>query len=88
MTPNGFTPTQRAILDVLSDGRPHTCGDLHSCLDDDLAGPAAVRMHICRLRKRLRARRQDIVSVVEREQLCYQHVKLLPLLDLSQDSTK
>lgn len=83
MSTNGFTPTQRAILDVLSDGKPHTPAELRPCLGDDLAGNAAVRMHVCRLRKRLRERGQDIVSVTDRHRFRYQHVKLLPLPKLA-----
>ena len=48
-----LTPTEARILAVLADGKPHARGVLMRCLDDDLAGPGALRIHIHRLRQKL-----------------------------------
>lgn len=48
-----LTPTQRAILKVLSDGQLHRREELHACLVDELGPLSNVQPHISRLRKHL-----------------------------------
>ena len=79
--PSLFTPTQRRMLAVLSDGLPHTRLELAECLEDDLANPASVKKHLYLMRKVLRAQGQEIVcewapSSSPRQR--YRHVILLP----------
>ena len=69
-----FTPTERDILAVLSDGMPHSRTELHACLPDELGGFVNLRMHISRMRKKLRPAGQDITSV---NGIGYQLVRLL-----------
>ena len=72
---DGWTPTQRRMLEVLSDGLPHTKEELHAC-----CGPSCVknvRMHLSILRKKLRHKGQDIVCRFDKRVIKYQHVRLL-----------
>ena len=48
-----FTPTQRRIVDLLSDGEPHDKAEMRLCLYDDLGGDNNVHYHICQIRKLL-----------------------------------
>ena len=48
-----FTKTEKAILDVLSDGKPHKAEELVACLDDEMADMGAVHTHLDRIRKKL-----------------------------------
>ena len=70
-----FTPTQAAMLKILSDGLPHTREELHKC-----CGPSSlktIQMHLSSIRKKLRPHGEDIVYVVVSRRGCYQHVRLL-----------
>lgn len=67
--------SKKAILELLSDGRPHTREDLHEC-----CGPssiAVVRVHVHNLRKELPSN-EDIVCRTINGKTHYQHVLLLP----------
>lgn len=48
-----LTPTERRIHDTLCDMRGHSVDDLMLCLNDDMAEVNTVRVHICRIRKKL-----------------------------------
>lgn len=72
---NGYTPTQRRILAVLADGLCHSAEELRGCLEDDLAGPTALRYHISEVRHKLEQRGQSIVF----RSGGYRQVRLLPL---------
>lgn len=74
---NGFTPTQRAILQVLSDGLPHRREELHACLPDELGPQRNIRAHITAIRKILRPRGEDVVCEYGRFGFGYRHVRLL-----------
>lgn len=76
--PSEFTPTQQAILGVLSDGKAHSKQELHRCLPDELASMSALRTHLCRMRPALWQRGQDVLAIVHRRRTCYQLVQLLP----------
>lgn len=72
-----FTPTQAAILRLLSDGLPHNRYEIHRLLPDDLSQLTALQMHISRIRKQLRPSGQDILCTLVNRRICYQHVRLL-----------
>ncbi len=55
-----FTPIQRAMLDVLADGHPHTREELHACLYDDMGAMSNIRAHLTNLRKKLRPAGRDV----------------------------
>jgi DNA-binding CsgD family transcriptional regulator len=75
--PTEFTPVERRMLQVLSDGLPHTPQELHSCLWDDQGEVANIRRHIYEMRQKLRPKGHDIVCEVNRRQTFYRHVRLL-----------
>ena len=77
---NEFTPTQIRMLEILSDGLPHTKDELHKCCGP--SGLWAVPNHVSSLRKKLNRRGQDIVCrKVQNGPMCYQHVRLLSSFD-------
>jgi DNA-binding CsgD family transcriptional regulator len=53
-------PVERKMLDVLSDGKPHTPQELQACLWDEQGPLSTVRVHLTCLRKKLRPRGQDV----------------------------
>jgi DNA-binding CsgD family transcriptional regulator len=71
VTEPAFTPTQRKILAVLSDGLGHRPSELHQCLVDELGSPSNIRAHLAAIRKKLRATGQDIIC---ERQICYRQV--------------
>ncbi len=77
MISNNLTPTQKAMLCVLADGRPHTREELHACLPDELGALSNIQNHIAAIRKTLRSRGEDIVCEYHKRSLYYRHVRLL-----------
>lgn len=59
-----LTPTQRRIVEVLLDGEGHTRRDLEKCIDDELAGPGNLKVHLSRIRKKLRPQGYDVVPMM------------------------
>lgn len=73
-----YTPTQRRLLDMLSDGKPHRREELYGCIDDELADVAkCLRVHLTHLRKKLRKLSQDVLCELHRGKPHYRHVMLL-----------
>lgn len=60
---DGLTPTERRIYAVLGDRLPHSAEELRGCLEDDLAGPTALRFHLCNLRDKLERYGQTVASI-------------------------
>lgn len=77
MSKDKFTPTQQRIVDLLSDGKPHTRKELHGCLWDELASRSMIKYHLCHIRKVLRPRGEDILCLYLNRTYQYQHVKLI-----------
>jgi hypothetical protein len=59
---SSFTPTQRRMLAVLSDGMAHSREELHACLMDELGPVENIHFHISLMRTKLRRAGMDIVS--------------------------
>ena len=72
-----FTPTQRAMLEVLKDGRPHTKAELHACLPDELGRLNSIAPHLSAIRKVLRPRGQDVLCEYRDRARFYRWVRLL-----------
>jgi hypothetical protein len=72
-----FTPVERKMLRVFSDGLRHTKGELFGCLNDDLARASAVWFHVSNLRRKLRPAGQDIVCELYKRRFYYRQVRLL-----------
>jgi DNA-binding CsgD family transcriptional regulator len=73
-----FTPIERCILAVLSDGTAHRPRELLACLDDSQATVENMRVHLSRIRAKLRPAGQDILCVIADRTVHYRHVQLLP----------
>lgn len=78
---NGYTPIERKLLDMLSDGRPHHRAELHALAWDRQDRLQNMQIHISNLRKKLRPKGRDIVCEVRKAGLplgtSYQLVRLL-----------
>jgi len=74
---NGFTPTEKRMLEVLRDGLPHAREELHACLDDDLSRRSSIQPHITRLRSKLEGRGEGILCVLYESKPHYQQVRFL-----------
>lgn len=79
--PAVFTVTEKKLLEILSDGMPHSKYQLLEVLDDGLAAVGALRVHITNIRKKLPAG-QIIVCEYARQQTFYRHARLLQLASL------
>lgn len=76
--PIKFTPTQRRIMHVLSDGLPHHRDEVLRCIDDPMASRSNVANHILLVRRKLRPLGHDIVCELYRASIYYRHIILLP----------
>lgn len=72
-----FSPTHRRMLELLSDGEPHSKEELGACLYDELTdADQQVKVQIFRLRKRLPAS-EDIRCRRHNGSTTYQHVRIM-----------
>jgi len=71
------TPTQRRMLALLADGRPHTRHELKALLWDEQSSLGAVRRQLCEARKVVRAQGGEIVCELVNRRICYRQVRLL-----------
>lgn len=77
-THNEFTPTERKILAVLSDGMKHKREELFDCIPDEQSNvPIQVANHISNIRRKLRRKGQDIDCVYYMGGYYYRHCRLL-----------
>lgn len=74
---NGFTPTQKRMLLILADGKPHSREELHSCLNDDQGSLSNIQPHITYLRNKVRPLGQDIICEFANRRIFYRHIRLL-----------
>jgi DNA-binding CsgD family transcriptional regulator len=72
-----FTPTQKKIMDILSDGHPHLETDLIKLGIDEFANPRTLKMHLSMIRKKIRPKKREIISTRLHRKLYYQLVGLL-----------
>lgn len=79
------TATQRKILGLLSDGKPHPREQVRDCLPDYLSDYRALNTHLVNIRRNLRTKGEDIVCVFFQRRIYYQHVILLPLSENTRD---
>lgn len=76
-----FTPIQKKMLGVLSDGLPHSRDELQTCLWDELAGKTAVAYHVSLIRAKLKRKGETIVCEFVNRARLYRHVRLLKSAD-------
>jgi hypothetical protein len=73
----GYSVTQKKIMDVLSDGHPHSMESLRSCLWDELGSRYNVARHITRIRRIIEPHGEDIICQYLNMGYYYRHVILL-----------
>lgn len=73
--PKRITVPQR-MMNLLSDGRPHTLKDMEACLEEDVP-PLDISPHLTALRKALRPRGEDILCRREGNTTWYSHVRIV-----------
>ena len=72
---NGFTPTEKRIMGVLTDGRPHTKHELLAVIDE-MADDNLLSRHLSNIREKLAPRSQGIMYTA-REGVRYQLVRTM-----------
>lgn len=71
-----LTPTQLKLYGVLKDGESHSMRELLSVLDS-YTSRVTVRVHLCMMRKTLRAEGQDIICEIG-QTVSYRLIEILP----------
>lgn len=56
-----FTPTEKRILALLGDGKPHTKAEIVKCLYDDMGAECNIHVHIKHIRRKLLGTGAEIV---------------------------
>ena len=77
MSLSALTPTQRRMLTLLADGRPHRREELRQLLWDELGALSNIQTHLSQLRKKLRPQGQEILCEIVQRRICYRQVQLL-----------
>lgn len=72
-----YTPSERRILEKLSDGNSHSLEELISCLWDDMSRKATVQVHVCSIRKKIMCSRYRICNEALHTGLAYRMTTLL-----------
>lgn len=73
---NGFTPTQKRIMDLLSDGLPHKRSEIiEKCLED-LSQPKAVSRQVGSMRPHLEPNGETIIAQLIGRTVHYRWVRL------------
>lgn len=71
-----YTPTERRLMEVLSDMEEHPNTELQTCLYDELASPENLRFHMSNLRKKVMALGMGIYSTRVNGHTKYRLVRL------------
>ncbi|MGL6095037.1 MAG: hypothetical protein ACRC7O_04455 [Fimbriiglobus sp.] len=71
-----FTETEKRVLAVLRDGKPHGKQELMNAVDEE-ADMSNVHKHLHCIRTKIRPIGQDIVAQLLYRKIYYRHVRLL-----------
>lgn len=80
-----YTANEQRIIDLLRDGLPHDRREVLECLKDNQSNLHALAVAIMRLRPKVRALGQEIVTEHRRGGIAYRHVILLSGANVSND---
>lgn len=72
-----LTPTEKRIVDLLSDGQAHSQQELVTCLPDELSDKAALGVHLTFLRKKLRTVGRAIRTEITEKMVDYRMVRVI-----------
>ena len=67
-----LSPTEQRIMDLLSDGLPHTKKEMVLCLADPMGGEDNVKPHLHNLRKKLLIQNEAVLCVLVGGRVKYQ----------------
>lgn len=67
-----LTPTQKRLMEVLGDEKPHTREELFGQIDDELSDESNLRTHISFLRDKLRQQGKTVHSINSEGKRYYQ----------------
>lgn len=73
----GFTPTQKRMLEVLADGAYHRREELHACLGDELSPISSIRVYLSNMRKLLRPQGETISCETRDGVTYYRHARIV-----------
>lgn len=73
-----LSPIQQRMLQVLSDGLPHSREAMLECLQDDQCSLTGHLAHLTAIRKVLRLKGEDVLCEYRQRRPFYRHVRLLP----------
>ncbi len=76
-----LTPTMERILHKLSDGKQHSMKELLSTLDDKMSESNSLKVIICRMRRLLRERGEDIAMERCFDRTWYRWVRIIRTTD-------
>lgn len=71
-----FTPVQSKLLQLLSDGQPHSYNELLSCLSEN-AKLSSLKVHLSEIRKIVNPVGEEIICEIYKRKRCYRHINLL-----------
>ncbi len=72
-----FTPTEKRIMELLSDYRLHRAEEIRGCLPDEMNTNANIHPHLSKIRKMIRMVSHDIATRRTNDGTCYFLVRLL-----------
>lgn len=72
-----LTPTENRIVDMLSDGLPHSRDQLMTCLYDDMGSYPNLNQHLFHLRRKIAPTGIGIVCELVRRGIHYRMVRFL-----------
>ena len=72
-----YTPTEQRIMNLLKDGLPKPSRTIWQCLEDDMASMDAMRMHLSRIREKLKPLNHGILCEIYNRHVHYRYVILL-----------
>lgn len=71
-----FTPTERRMVILLADGKPHTRRELHKCLVDELGPLVNIKPHLQAIKKKIAHLGEDVVCVLgQSRKISYRRIK-------------
>ncbi len=76
--PNGYTPTQQAMLKILEDGELHTPEELHTCLWDEEGPLTNIGAHLTAIRWKLRLQDKAVAFIRVNGKSFYQLLEGVP----------
>lgn len=75
---SGFTPTERRMVILLADGKPHTRKELHACLIDEMGPLCNIKPHLQAIKRKIEYLGEDIVCVLgQSRKISYRRIKII-----------